>query len=314
MNNDEKARHIAKCLQLAVLLEASANKPGNVNRANGFEGTRYEHFLASAVAIVSSFETAAKHGILVSDGNRSINEVELGVIIRDCVSNINTWQHGGNTLLGTSILLSPLAVSAGMAQTKDGTFEISELRENLKLVTESTTPEDAVKVYEAIRTANPGGLGKAANLDVNDPASAAKIRRENVSLFQVFKLAASYDMICSEWVNNYPITFDLAYPSLLKQLERGNELEKTIISTFLCVLAEHPDTLIARKTSTKKAREISSMTREILKLGIETSGGKEYLDRFDEKLRQSGNLLNPGTTADIIAAALALCVLGGYRP
>jgi triphosphoribosyl-dephospho-CoA synthase len=314
MNNDEKARHIAKCLQLAVLLEASANKPGNVNRANGFEGTRYEHFLASAVAIVSSFETAAKHGILVSDGNRSINEVELGVIIRDCVSNINTWQHGGNTLLGTSILLSPLAVSAGMAQTKDGTFEISELRENLKLVTESTTPEDAVKVYEAIRTANPGGLGKAANLDVNDPASAAKIRRENVSLFQVFKLAASYDMICSEWVNNYPITFDLAYPSLLKQLERGNELEKTIISTFLCVLAEHPDTLIARKTSTKKAREISSMTREILKLGIETSAGKEYLDRFDEKLRQSGNLLNPGTTADIIAAALALCVLGGYRP
>ena len=131
MNNDEKARHIAECLQLAVLLEASANKPGNVNRANGFEGTRYEHFLASAVAIVSSFETAAKHGILVSDGKLSINEVELGVIIRGCVTNIKTWQHGGNTLLGTSILLSPLAVSAGMSQTKDGTFEILELRENL---------------------------------------------------------------------------------------------------------------------------------------------------------------------------------------
>jgi len=314
MNNDEKARHIAKCLQLAVLLEASANKPGNVNRANGFEGTRYEHFLASAVAIVSSFETAAKRGILVSDGKLGINEVELGVTIRDCVTNINKWQHGGNTLLGTSILLSPLAVSAGMTQTKDGTFEIFELRENLKLVTESTTPEDAVKVYEAIRTANPGGLGKAANLDVNDPASAEKIRRENVTLFQVFKLAASYDMICSEWINNYPITFDLAYPSLLKQLERGNELEKAIISTFLCVLAEHPDTLIARKTSTEKAREISSMTREILKLGIEASAGKEHLSRFDEKLRQSGNLLNPGTTADIIVAALALCVLSGYRP
>jgi triphosphoribosyl-dephospho-CoA synthase len=314
MNNDEKARHIAKCLQLAVLLEASANKPGNVNRTNGFERTRYEHFLASAVAIVSSFETAAERGILVSDGKLHINKVSLGAIIKDCVTNINKWQHGGNTLLGTSILLSPLAVSAGMTQTKDGTFKIRELRENLRLVTESTTPEDAVNVYEAIRTANPGGLGKASNLDVNDPASAEKIRREKVSLFQVFKMAASYDMICSEWINNYPITFDLAHPSLLKQLGRGNELEKAIISTFLCVLAEHPDTLIARKTSTEKAREISSMTREILKLGIETSAGKKHLSRFDERLRQSGNLLNPGTTADIIAAALALCVLGGYRP
>jgi triphosphoribosyl-dephospho-CoA synthetase len=31
-------------------------------------------------------------------------------------------------------------------------------------------------------------------------------------------------------------------------------------------------------------------------------------------LRKESNVLNPGTTADIIAAALALAVLGGYRP
>jgi triphosphoribosyl-dephospho-CoA synthetase len=50
MPNLEKAEHIAQCLELAIMLEVSANKPGNVNFAVGFEGTRVEHFLASAVA------------------------------------------------------------------------------------------------------------------------------------------------------------------------------------------------------------------------------------------------------------------------
>jgi triphosphoribosyl-dephospho-CoA synthetase len=42
--------------------------------------------------------------------------------------------------------------------------------------------------------------------------------------------------------------------------------------------------------------------------------GKNYLIEFDKKLRKAGNNFNPGTTADITAAALALCTLSGYRP
>jgi triphosphoribosyl-dephospho-CoA synthetase len=42
--------------------------------------------------------------------------------------------------------------------------------------------------------------------------------------------------------------------------------------------------------------------------------GKERLREFDLTLRKASNFLNPGTTADIIAAALALSVLSGYRP
>jgi triphosphoribosyl-dephospho-CoA synthase len=57
------------------------------------------------------------------------------------------------------------------------------------------------------------------------------------------------------------------------------------------------------------------MARSILNSGgIETTFGKKELGKFDARLRKAGNLLNPGTTADIISAALALCVLGGYRP
>ena len=295
-------------------MEASANKPGNVNRTAGFENTRYEHFLASAVAAAPSFELAAERGVGVSRGEIHVSDVGLGRIIKDCVTNVNAWQRGGNTLLGTAIMLSPIAVAAGMTPTKEDIFEIPKLRENVKNVVESTTPEDAVDVYEAIKIADPSGLGTAPELDINDPDSINKILKEKISLYQTFQIA-EYDTVCSEWVNNYPITFGVAYPSIMEQIRKTDDLNMAIIHTFLKVLAEYPDTFIARKVGIEKAQEVSSTAKEVLKLGgLETSGGTERLREFDLELRKSSNLLNPGTTADIIAAALALSVLSGYRP
>jgi len=316
MHPCEKARHISKCLELAILFEVSADKPGNVNLVVGFEGTRYEHFLASAVAAAPYFELAAERGVSISQGKIHVSDVGLGRIMKDCVADVNAWQRGGNTLLGTLILLSPIAVAAGMTPTKQGhIFEIPKIRENVKLCVESTTPEDAANVYEAIKIANPSGLGKAPELDVNDSGSVNRIVKENISLYQVFKIACKYDNVCSEWVNNYPITFDVAYPFLMKQLRETRDLNLTITHTFLKVLAQYPDTFIARKVGIEKAQEVSSMAKKVLELGgLETSEGKEDLREFDRTLRKSDSLLNPGTTADVIAAALALCVLGGYRP
>ena len=308
------SNHISACLELALLLEASAHKPGNVSVVTNFESTRYEHFLASAVAAKPSFGHAAEQGVAVSKGKISLADVRIGQIIKNCVADINAWQHGGNTLLGTVILLSPIAVAAGMSTAEDD-LEIVELRENIKLVVESTTPEDAVNVYEAIKIAKPSGLGTAPKLDINDPASTNRILGEKTSLCQVFRIAEKYDTICSEWVNNYPVTFDLAYPTLTKQIRDSNDLNIAIIHTFLKVLSKCPDTFIARKTSFKTSREVSLEAKQILELGgFETPSGRKSLSRFDQRLRKSSNLLNPGTTADIIAAALALVVLDGYRP
>jgi len=315
MPNCEKAKHISKCLELAILLEVSADKPGNVNFVVGFEGTRCEHFLASAVAVAPSFEEAANRGIAVSNNKLCISDVGMGQSIKKCVADINAWQKGGNTLLGTVMLFVPIAVAAGMTPTK-GTFdfELARLRENLKLAVESTTPEDAVHLYEAIDIAKPSGLNGAPDLDVNDPNSKERLLKENVSLYQVFKIAAGYDDVCSEWVNNYPITFNLAYPYLMEQL-KSRDLNTAIIHTFLKVLSEHPDTFIARKVGIEKTREISLDAKKVLKLGgVETSKGRKSILEFDRKLRESGNHFNPGTTADITAAALALCTLSGYRP
>jgi triphosphoribosyl-dephospho-CoA synthase len=315
MGNTEKAQYISRCLQLAIMLEVSADKPGNVNFVVGFEGTRAEHFLASAIAAGPSFQEAAQRGIEVGDRKLAISQVGLGELVRFGVKDISVWQRGGNTLLGTIMLFEPIAVAAGMTPTSgDFKFDFSVLRKNIDLAVKATTAQDSVHLYEAIDIANPSGLNGAPDLSVKDPRSKERLIKENVTLFKVFDIAKGYDDVCSEWVRNYPITFNLAYPYLLRQLQTKN-LNAAIIDTFLKVLAEYPDTFISRKVGLERSRDVSLGARKILDLGgVNTPQGKKALSAFDKKLRKGGNDYNPGTTADITAAALALCTLSGYRP
>jgi triphosphoribosyl-dephospho-CoA synthase len=315
MTNCEKAQHISKCLQLAIMLEVSAQKPGNVSFTSSFEGTRVEHFLASAVAAGPTFQEAVYLGTSVAEKRLEVGKVGLGQLIRACAVDVNAWQKGGNTILGTVMLFVPIAVAAGMTPAKgDYVLDFSKMRKNIDLVVKSTTAWDSVHLYEAVDIASPSGLGDAPDLDVTDPASKERLLKDNVSLFEVFKIASGYDDICYEWVNNYQITFDLAYPYLMKELE-NKPLNTAVVHAFLKILSERPDTFIARKVGKEKAREVSSDAKTVLELGgLETAKGKKSLVEFDKKLRSSGNSCNPGTTADLTAAALALCALSGYRP
>jgi triphosphoribosyl-dephospho-CoA synthase len=100
----------------------------------------------------------------------------------------------------------------------------------------------------------------------------------------------------------------------MKELE-SKPLNTAIVHTFLEILAERPDTFIARKVGKEKACEVSLEAKGVLELGgLETAKGRKSLSVFDKKLRLSGHTCNPGTTADLTAATLALITLGGYRP
>jgi len=314
-SSTETAEHVSRCLELAVLLEVSAYpKPGNVHRTADFQETRYEHFLASAVAVAPHFRHAAERGVQVSTGKIGPADVGIGKVIKEAVMSMSLWQHGGNTLLGSIILLSPIAVAAGMVLAKEK-FSIANLREKMKVVIESGTPMDAVDVYDAILIANPGGLGEAPKLDVTDPASKQKILKDQVTLSEVFKIASEYDSIASEWVNNYPITFDSGFPYFTQQLEEMGDVNTATVHTFLKVLSEVPDTFIARKVGLSKAKEISSEAKQVLeKGGLTTKSGRNLLWEFDKKIRDPTHELSPGTTADITEAVLAISILNGYRP
>lgn len=309
----ETADHISRCLELAILLEVSGYpKPGNVHRTADFPETTFEHFLASAVAIVPSFKRAAAQGIKVSEGEIGPSEVGIGDVIKSAVDRMLGSQSGGNTLLGAIILLAPIAAAAGMIPNS---FSLSKLRKNIKVIVESTTPEDAVEVYDAIALVNPGGLNKSKKLDVTDSNSKKKILDEGITLLDTFKIASSYDSIASEWVNNYPITFDLGYPYLVKQLEETGDINTATVHAFMKILAEVPDTFISRKVGQAKAESISAEARHVLEEGgLTTPLGRNLLHKLDIKLRDPDHDLSPGTTADITEAVLALNNLNGYKP
>lgn len=307
--------YVSQCLQLAVLLEVSAYpKPGNVHRTADFEGTRYEHFLASAIALGPYFKRAAEKGVLAHHGKVDLERVEVGKMIKKAVESVSVWQKGGNTVLGSIILLMPIAVAAGKTFA-EGKFSIQSLRKNIKLVVELTTPEDAVNVYEAISIAQPGGLGKAPKLDVTDATSRKKIIEDKVSLYEVFKISAPWDSISSEWVNDYHITFDIGYPFFTQQLEETSDINTATVHTFLKILSDVPDTLIARKAGMPKAEEVSAKAKKVLKEGgLSTLKGRDNLLKFDTELRPSAHQLSPGTTADIVSAVLGVAILKGYHP
>ena len=190
-----------------------------------------------------------------------------------------------------------------------------KIRKKIKLIVESTTPEDAVAVYDAIALVNPGGLNRVAELDVTDPKSKKKILDEEFTLLDIFKIASSYDSIASEWVNNYPITFDLGYPYFVKHLEETEDINMATVHTFMKILSEVPDTFISRKVGQAKAESISIEAKEVLKQGgLATPLGRNLLHKLDIRLRDPKNDLSPGTTADITEAVLALSNLKGYKP
>jgi triphosphoribosyl-dephospho-CoA synthetase len=152
-------------------------------------------------------------------------------------------------------------------------------------------------------------------LDVRDPESKKKILDEGITLFDTFEIASSYDSIASEWVNNYPITFDLGYPYFVKHLKQTGDINTATVHTFMKILAEVPDTFISRKVGQSKAESISAEAGLVLKEGgLTTPLGRNLLLKLDSKLRDPNNDLSPGTTADITEAVLALHNLNGYKP
>ena len=312
----DTAFHVSQCLQLAILLEVSAYpKPGNVHRIADFRETRYEHFLASAVAVAPHLRKAAEKGIGVSTGNLKLDRINVGETIRDSVSDVAVWQRDRNTLLGTVALLVPIAAAAGMTLANSSSFSANALRRNLKPVVEATTPQDAVDFYDAIAVAKPGGLGKAPRLDVNDKTSKRQILAQGTSLYEIFKISTPWDSISAEWTSNFHITFDIGNPFFRAQLQKTGDINTASVHTFLKILSLVPDTLISRKAGKLKAEWVSKEAGKALDAGgLATSKGKNCLRRLDRKLHDVNHKLNPGTTADITSAVLAVAILEGYRP
>jgi triphosphoribosyl-dephospho-CoA synthase len=116
-------------------------------------------------------------------------------------------------------------------------------------------------------------------------------------------------LVARQYTNNFTDVFDFGIPAFQSAFARFGCLEAAIIDTQLRWLAQYPDSLIARKNGTAIAKDIQERACLVLKQGsIATSQGRTAALALDQYLRSSGNLLNPGTTADLITACLFLAL------
>jgi triphosphoribosyl-dephospho-CoA synthase len=274
------ADDIATAVQLACLLEASAPKPGNVSPGRPFHDTSYEDFVASAAAIGPVFRRAGAQ--------------PLGDTILAAVEATRRWTPA-NTNLGIVLLCAPLARAAAGDAGRS-------LRDRVRDVLATTTVEDARKVYAAIRRAAPGGLGTSPEQDVQ--------AEPTIPLTGAMALAAQRDAVAAEYATAFERTFTTGAPAVAAALEDGLGWSDAAVEAYLALLAEHPDTLIARKLGGDAAEQVrAGAARVRLEGGIRTDSGRAAVARLDASLRDPRNRRNPGATADLTAAALLVVIL-----
>ena len=274
-------RDVAHAAQLACLLEVSTMKPGNVHPQADFRDTRYEDFLVSALAIGEAMGQVHRQGV--------------GMTVLRAIRDTRRWVRV-NTNLGTVLLLSPLA-KAGVTSGK------GNLRSRVRRVLQRLTVDDARHVYTAIRLAQPGGLGRVPRWDV-------RRSRVDASLLTVMQAAADRDTVAREYATGFTVTFGIGVPSLERYRSEFPDLRDAIVQTYLTILAVIPDSLIARKAGVRQAIAVSREAAQVLKVGgVRTAIGRQRVVGFDRQLRRKGNRLNPGTTADVIAASLFVLLL-----
>ncbi len=324
--NPRMSNLIARCAQLAMLLEVSASpKPGNVDREHNYPDTCFEHFVASSVSVYPVLELAAR--------SRS----GIGALIRSAVCESSTWQKGGNTHFGAFLLLIPLSMAAGAlfdshgkAYYKLSPDEFEALAAHAHTFVRATDCEDAVEFYRAFDMAEVR-VNSVDEFNLGDPESTAELREQGVTLYELMDIARGYDLIANEWTSGFGRCLEGA-KSITEFMQAqnpeaensvlncsGTGINEAIVYTFLKLLSRHRDTFIQTKFDKDTADYVSSRAGEILSAWERPSGHmtRDFaallpaVQEFDSELLKKR--INPGSTADIVIAGIFIALLGGLR-
>ncbi|WP_417499867.1 triphosphoribosyl-dephospho-CoA synthase [Methylophaga sp.] len=257
--------------------EVSAPKPGNVNVISDGHNMVVEDFINSAHAIAP---VMAKPDLTV--GERILQSIQATRRVVNC-----------NTNLGIVLLFAPLCQAVQSCETFD------ELPERLQVVLNNLTVDDAIDCYQAIRLAEAGGLGKQDQQDISAVPT--------ITLLEAMDLAKNRDQIAQQYINNFNTLWDLSLPSLTKAINSGESVEWATAFAYLKLLSKALDSLISRKQSTALATKVSERAKQFV-IQIEETGNVEThfdaLTHWDKELKEKA--INPGTSADLIAATLLL--------
>ncbi|MET1124503.1 MAG: triphosphoribosyl-dephospho-CoA synthase [Archaeoglobaceae archaeon] len=271
------AEDAAIAATLSLLLEVSGDpKSGNVDRRHDIEGLRYEDFLASAAAAFPAFLNAA-------------NTAKIGDSVLYAVKKSLEWQRAGNVHFGAFLLLVPL-VTGWRGESKEEVAEIA--LKNLK----STGVEDSLKVLEAFRISGARVL-ETRELSLRSEETARQLLERRMNLYDWMKLAPEENLIARELTEGFRISLEAA-----EKLKRHDS--RGIVVVYHELLAKYPDPLVAAKFGKERSLEVCEIAKKALESGA--------FEELDERLVREG--VNPGTIADITAAAIFLAICDGWRP
>ncbi len=192
-----------------------------------------------------------------------------------------------NTSLGAILLLAPLAMVPPDQSLDAG----------VQQVLEQLSADDCRRVYEAIRLAEPGGLGKVDQADISESPPE--------DLLYAMRLAGDRDLVARQYVNGFEQVLDELACWLSEGLQRQWPLAEVIVHAQLRLMSRYPDSLIARKCGPQLAARAAAWAGNVLESG---EPGDEAYRRavvdFDFWLRCDHHRRNPGTSADLTAAGL----------
>lgn len=289
--------NIVRAFLLGPLLEAALPKPGNVNRYRDFSDLTIYNFIFANTAVVSVYHEAVRTAELVKRGELFPSEAGIGNLIKRAVIASKEVQDA-NPNFGVLVLGIPLAMGASLSKNP------LEAGEKARDLIRASTVRDTMELYRAIRTANPKGIPSGVKYDVYSDDSFEELFRDGINLWKLAEISCDRELVFCEWLTGYELTYSTA--ERLFQLIKEYPLEDAAVRAFLELLASREDTLIVRKAGKEEAELVMEKAKAVLDGGL-------TLEEFDAFLREKGDVRNPGSLADIMAASLSVLALAGLK-
>lgn len=272
MDKQLTSASLSLAYEQACLAEIEALKPGNVHIFADGHGMVVQDFIVSASSSAAVI---------------ALPNLSLGERVYQGVSA--SWEAVGcNTNLGIVLLCAPI-VHAALAGVK------SDLCDQIAKTIGETTQRDAEWVFQAVRLANPAGLGDDSKHDVKAPAKC--------TLLAAMQVAQDRDFIAKQYSNGYQQLIEEGLSQYQHAYARWENAAWATTAVYLFWLSHYLDTHIIRKWGIDIAQQVKVDALAHYDALLNSVNPKQYFSvllQFDQVLKAKS--INPGTSADLTVA------------